>query len=201
MDTQQLHRQAGSDPVRILVINDDPNTIDAIQLTMQVGWPEAQLIKAETGREGINLIGSECPKVIVLDLGLPKINGYEVLKEIRRFSSLPILVLAPDDEEKAIVKIFTWGANACLVKPFRHMEFLARIKALSGNRLIILPERPSSQVKAGANNKDHRNGHDYNKTIETFERDKHIVGQCPKCASILVYQEGFFICPVCGFTR
>ena len=184
--------------MRILVIDNDPSIIDLIQLTFELGWPEVKLIQAETGREGIKHIESEFPSVIVLDLDLSDINGFELLKEIRRFSGLPVLVLIPNNEEKTIVNIFTWGANACLIKPFRQMEFLARIKALSGNQSISRHEPLFDQFKDEP--KGHYNGHGHNKTLETLERDKQVVGQCPKCGSILVYQEGCFICPVCGFT-
>ena len=186
--------------MRILVIDDDPGIIDLIQLTFELGWPEVKLIQAETGREGIKLIESEFPNVIVLDLGLPDINGFEVLKEIRRFSGLPILALIPNDDEKAIVKVFTWGANGCLIKPFRQMELLARVKALSGNRRVTSPEPFSGQSYAETKDHHYSDGHGHKKTHEALGEDKHVVGQCPKCSSILVYQEGNFICPVCGFS-
>ena len=186
--------------MRILVIDDDRNVVDLIQLTFELGWPEAKLILAETGREGIKLIESECPNVIVLDLDLPDINGFEILKEIRQFSSLPILVLIPNDDEKAIVKVFTWGANGCLIKPFRQMELLARVKALSVHRRIASPEHLSGQSGAETKDDGRCNGQGYKKQLETLAQDIHIVGQCPKCTSILIYQKGCFICPVCGFT-
>ena len=139
METRSQHPQIRNDPVRILVIDNDPKSIDAIQLTFELGWPEAQILKAETGREGIDLVELEYPTAIVLGLGLTDASGFEVLRQIRRFSGLPILVLLPDNS--------------------------------------------------------------YKNTLKTLERDKHIVGQCPKCASILVYQEGSFTCPICGFSK
>ena len=187
--------------MRILVIDNDPKSIDAIQLTFELGWPEAQILKAETGREGIDLVELEYPTAIVLGLGLTDVSGFEVLRQIRRFSGLPILVLLPNNEENAIVKVFTWGANGCLIKPFRQMEFLARIRSLSRNVRNTRSQNSFDYGKTRMGNNDNKPDHSYKNTLKTLERDKHIVGQCPKCASILVYQEGSFTCPICGFSK
>jgi len=187
--------------VEVLTIVDDLCAVDMIQLTLELGWPEARLIKAQTSSDAIALIESISPKVIVLDVGIPNTNGFEVLKEIRLSSRLPILVLAPDDEETTIVKIFAWGANGCLVKPFRQMEFLARIKSLSRNCRITHPGRPFDQGKIQLWDSGLKGDPSYKKSTGIIEQEKNIVGQCPNCSSILIYQEGCFTCPVCGFTK
>jgi DNA-binding response OmpR family regulator len=122
--------------MKILVIDDDPGIFDLIQTTCELGWPEANVLKAETGEKGISLVETEAPNLIILDLGLPDINGTEVLKTIRLFSDIPVMILTVITEERDIVKAFTCGANEFLTKPFRQMEFLARIKAMIRNTQI-----------------------------------------------------------------
>ncbi len=119
--------------MKILVIDDDPTIVDAIQLTFELGWPEVRLITSETGEKGVKLVETDSPKAVILDLRLPDMSGFDVLKEIRLFSEVPILVLTVDLEERDIVKALTWGANDYLTKPFRQMEFLARVKAMTRN--------------------------------------------------------------------
>jgi len=122
--------------MKILVVDDDPAISDVIQLTFELGWPEVKLITAETGEKGINFVETDSPSAVILDLGLPDMSGFEVLKAIRLFSEVPILILTVDIEERAIVKALTWGANDYLAKPFRQMEFLARVKAMTRNMQI-----------------------------------------------------------------
>ena len=122
--------------MKILVVDDDPGIIDIIQLTFELGWPEVKVVKAENGETGVNLVESESPNAVVLDLRLPDISGFEVLKEIRLFSDVPVLILTVNTGEQDIVKALTWGANDYLIKPFRQMEFLARVKAMTRNMQI-----------------------------------------------------------------
>jgi two-component system KDP operon response regulator KdpE/two-component system response regulator VicR len=123
--------------MKILAIDDDPNIIEIIQLTFELGWPEVKLIAAGDGETGINLVEAEIPNAVVLDLNLPDKTGFQVLREIRMFSDVPVLMLTVSTEEQDIVKALTWGANDYLTKPFRQMEFLARIKAITHKLNIV----------------------------------------------------------------
>jgi len=76
-------------------------------------------------------VESESPDLVILDLGLPDISGFEALKEIRLFSVVPVLILTVRSEEADIVKGLEWGADDYIVKPFRQLELLARVKALT----------------------------------------------------------------------
>jgi DNA-binding response OmpR family regulator len=183
-------------PVRVLVIADDDDLIEVIQTTFDLGWPEVKLIRAETGEQGIVAAEADSPNVIILDLARPNINGFETLRQIREFSGIPIVALIANDDEKDIVKAFTWGANGCLIKPLRQMEFLARIKSLTsgiGRTYSLNGTNPAHPRGADPSAKSHSG------VPEAWEKDKHIVGQCPECSSILVYQENCLLCPVCGF--
>jgi len=117
--------------LKILIIEDDPNIVELVGLTFELGWPDVKLIVAETGEQGMNLLEAEPPDAVILDIGLPDTNGFEVIKSIRLFSDVPVLMLTVRVEERDIVKALTLGADDYLTKPFRQMELLARIKAIT----------------------------------------------------------------------
>lgn len=117
--------------MKILIIEDDSIIVENIELTLNVGWPEAELIWTGLGEEGIELVESQSPDLVILDLGLPDINGFEVLKSIRLFSNIPVVVLTVREEETSVVRAFEYGADEYLNKPFRQMELVARLKSLA----------------------------------------------------------------------
>ncbi len=116
--------------MRILIIEDDPSTIDTISLILQLSWPEAEVLRSQNGIGGIALAKEKSPDVIILDIGLPDIDGFEVLKKIRGFSNVPIIILTVRSGETDVVKAIEWGADEYIIKPFRHLELLARIKLI-----------------------------------------------------------------------
>jgi two-component system response regulator VicR len=115
--------------MKLLVIEDDDEIVEAISLAFQIRWPEAQVISTRSGKKGIELVESELPDIVILDLGLPDINGFDVLRKIRLFSQVPIIIVSVRAEEADIIKGLEWGADDYIIKPFRQLELLARIKA------------------------------------------------------------------------
>ncbi|MFC1967755.1 response regulator transcription factor [Chloroflexota bacterium] len=115
--------------MKLLIIEDDEEIIEAISLALQIRWPEAQVISTRYGRKGIEQVESEQPDLVILDLGLPDTNGFDVLRKIRTFSVIPIIILTVRAEEADIIKGLEWGADDYMIKPFRQLELLARIKA------------------------------------------------------------------------
>ncbi len=130
--------------MKILVIEDDLQIVEAITLAFQIRWPEAKLVSTQQGEKGVELVESEKPEIVILDLGLPDINGYDVLKQIRMFSDIPVLILTARTEESDIVKGLEWGADDYMIKPFRQLELLSRIKALTRRRATTDNEAPIS---------------------------------------------------------
>ena len=116
--------------MKVLLIEDDREIIDAISLAFQIRWPEATLIPTRLGQKGVELVESESPDIVILDLGLPDMSGFDVLRQIRLFSQVPIIILTVRSDEADIVKGLEWGADDYITKPFRQLEFLARVKAL-----------------------------------------------------------------------
>ncbi len=115
--------------VKVLIIEDDWEIIEAVTLAFRLDWPEAQVIYTQQGTKGIGIVQSESPDIVILDLGLPDISGYEVLKQIRLFSSIPIIILTVRSQEEDVVKALEGEANDYVIKPFRQKELLARVKA------------------------------------------------------------------------
>ena len=116
--------------MKVLLIEDDREIIDAISLAFQIRWPEATLVSTRLGEKGVELVENESPDIVILDLGLPDINGFEVLRQIRLFSQVPTIILTVRSDEADVVKGLEWGADDYIVKPFRQLELLARVKAL-----------------------------------------------------------------------
>jgi len=122
----------------ILVIDDELQIRRLLQLTLE---PNGYVLKfATTGNDGITMAGSERPELIILDLGLPDIDGLTVLKKIREWATLPILVLSVHNAEGDIICCLDAGADDYLVKPFRTGELLARVRT-------ALRHRPRNQEK------------------------------------------------------
>lgn len=128
--------------MKVLVIEDDKTIIDSISLIFQLSWPETKLISTPLGQKGIELAEVEKPDVVILDLGLPDISGYEVLKQIRLFSAVPIIILTVRAEEVDIVRRLEGGADDYIVKPFRQLELLFRIRSVTRRQERLVQEKP-----------------------------------------------------------
>ena len=116
--------------MKFLMIGNDQNTNLAVKLTFQIHCPEANLIVASKGERGIKLAELEKPDFIILDMEVPDISGYEVLKAIRLIVNVPILIFTYISNENDIVRCLESGADDFINKPFKQLEVLARVKAL-----------------------------------------------------------------------
>lgn len=114
---------------KILIIEDDTAIVESIRFAFTMYWPEAELIAAEYGEKGIEYARAGNIDAIILDLGLPDMEGFEVLKEIRLFSSIPIIILTVNSTEASTVNALNLEANDYVIKPFRQKELISRIQA------------------------------------------------------------------------
>ncbi len=117
-----------SQPATILVIDDEPQIRKFLRISLvSQGY---SVLEAATGVEGLSLAALNKPDVLVLDLGLPDMDGQQVLCEFREWSNAPVLVLSVRASEAQKVQALDAGANDYVTKPFGIQEFLARIRAL-----------------------------------------------------------------------
>jgi CheY-like chemotaxis protein len=113
---------------RVIVIEDDHHIQEAIRLSFRIFWPECELYFTEEGQTGINIIKNKAVDMILLDLGLPDMTGFEVLSYIRGFSKAPIIILSAARDQNNVIRSINSGANDYLVKPFKQIELMPRIR-------------------------------------------------------------------------
>jgi two-component system KDP operon response regulator KdpE len=116
--------------MKILVVDDDQHILEAVTIGIQLQWQDSTVIAASDGEAGLEAFYEHDPDVVVLDVAMPRKNGFEVVKEIRRVSDVPIIMLTARGEEIDQVRGLELGADDYVVKPFGHLALLARIKAV-----------------------------------------------------------------------
>jgi len=132
-------------PRRVLVIDDEP----PIRKLLRVGLSAHgyQIMEASSGKMALEFLGGQTPDLIVLDLGLPDMQGHELLRTIRaRNDSVPIVVLSSRDDEAGKVQALDSGADDYVTKPFGMDELLARMRAALRHQLQTHGERPIFRV-------------------------------------------------------
>lgn len=115
-------------PSRVLVIDDEPQIRKFIDISLR-SQGYATLL-AETGQQGLAVLASKGADIVVLDLGLPDLDGKDVLAELRQWSQVPVIVLTVRSGEGEKVSLLDAGANDYVTKPFGIEELMARIRAL-----------------------------------------------------------------------
>ncbi|WP_026474390.1 response regulator [Alkaliflexus imshenetskii] len=116
-----------TDQPTILIIDDELQIRRLLEITLSAN--SFNVVASSTGKKGLVDAATHHPVLIILDLGLPDIDGQEMLKDLRRWYSRPIIILSVRDSEDEIIRALDNGANDYLTKPFRGGELLARIRA------------------------------------------------------------------------
>jgi DNA-binding response OmpR family regulator len=131
----------------ILVIEDDPNTANLIVLYLErEGFAT---LHANDGKTGLDLATTRKPALVILDLMLPQMDGWEVCRRLRRLSDVPIIMLTARGEEVDRVSGLTLGADDYVVKPFSPRELVARVQAVL-RRMAPQPEHGASVLVCGS---------------------------------------------------
>ena len=112
---------------KVLVVEDDKNIRSFLQAILEAN--NYEVILTQTGAEAYSLITSQCPDVILLDLGLPDMDGMKILETVRGWSAMPIIVVSARDRERDKVEALDKGADDYITKPFGTAELVARIRA------------------------------------------------------------------------
>ncbi|MGQ9571701.1 MAG: response regulator [Dehalococcoidia bacterium] len=131
--------------MRILVIDDEPDVVEVIELTFSLQWPGSEVVAAADGQSALRLFQAVSPDVVILDVGLPGMNGFEVCRRLRAISDVPILMLTVRGEELDRLKGLELGADDYIVKPFSPLELVARTRAVL-RRSQAASLTPSSRI-------------------------------------------------------
>jgi DNA-binding response OmpR family regulator len=135
--------------VKILVVDDAPEVVDSVRLGFAIQWREVDLLSAGTGKEALDLVEQESPDLVLLDVGLPDMDGFKVLEEIRFFSDVPVVMLTARDDTIDKVRGLELGADDYVTKPFNHLELLARVKAVLRRLDMPAPKSRAPSFKSG----------------------------------------------------
>jgi two-component system KDP operon response regulator KdpE len=111
---------------KVLVVDDDPALLKAMRIGLRARGDE--VLSAHTGDEAITQVALESPDIVILDLGLPDLDGIEVCRRIREFSQVPIVVLSAYGDERRKVEALDSGADDFVTKPFGMAELEARLR-------------------------------------------------------------------------
>ena len=139
---------------RVLVIEDDKSIRNFMNICENFSLKDNNydVLIATTGAEGYSMVTSQCPDVVILDLGLPDMDGMTILKNVRQWSSMPVLVVSARTHEKDKVAALDAGADDYITKPFGTSELLARVRtAIRHARATVLSAEgmQTGQFRAG----------------------------------------------------
>ena len=113
-----------------LIIEDSPEIVEAVSLCLRSRWPEVTVTSAVEGAEGIKVLESESFDIVILDINLPDTDGFEVLKRIRSFTNVPVIIVSVRDSEVDRARGLEMGADDYIVKPFSPLDLVTRVNAL-----------------------------------------------------------------------
>ena len=116
--------------MRILVVDDAPDVVESVRLGFTLQWRDVEVLGAGTGEEALDVVEQARPDIVLLDVGLPGLDGFGVLREIRLFSDVPVVMLTARDDAMDKVKGLELGADDYVTKPFNHLELMARVRAV-----------------------------------------------------------------------
>ncbi len=135
--------------MKILIVDDAPEVVESVRLGFMLQWREVDVIGAGEGGAAVDLVEREAPDLVLLDIGLPDIDGYEVLRQIREFSDVPVIMLTARDDTMDKVKGLELGADDYVTKPFDHLELLARVRAVLRRLDMPAPKSRAPSFHAG----------------------------------------------------
>ena len=118
----------------VLVVEDDRAIVHLLSTILDAN--DYRVVQVSTGREALSTISSHCPDVVLLDLGLPDMDGVDIIKNVRQWSQVPVIMLTVRDGEAEKVAALDGGANDYVTKPFGVQELMARIRGLLRARIV-----------------------------------------------------------------
>lgn len=125
-----------------LIVEDDKQIRNFINFSLRS--QDYECVEASTGKDAMNVIATQNISMIVLDLGLPDMDGIDIIKSVRSFSDVPIIVVSSRDQDNEKVEALDAGADDYLTKPFSIKEFLARIRVVFRHKGNSRAEAPAA---------------------------------------------------------
>ncbi len=135
--------------MKILVVDDEPDVVESVRLGFTLQWRDVDVLEAGEGQRALDIVEQDHPDIVLLDVGLPGIDGYEVLRQIRAFSDVPVVMLTARDDAMDKVKGLELGADDYVTKPFNHLELMARVKAVLRRLEMPPPTSRAPSFQAG----------------------------------------------------
>jgi DNA-binding response OmpR family regulator len=132
---------------RILVVDDEPRFVRLIEANLQTEGFE--VLKAKNGKEAVDAVATQKPDLVLLDVMMPEMDGFEACERIREFSTVPIVMLTAKGDEEHKVRGLNLGADDYVVKPFSATELLARVRAVMRRSQRTAPEFADSLFNRG----------------------------------------------------
>jgi two-component system KDP operon response regulator KdpE len=130
--------------MKVLIADDDPQLVRALGVTLTARGYD--VVTARDGRAAIDTVITERPDIVMLDLGMPRLDGIGVLQGIRAWTQVPVLVLSGRTDSADKVDALDAGADDYVTKPFQMDELLARLRALGRRRVVASDETPSIAI-------------------------------------------------------
>lgn len=121
------------------MVDDDRQFVELVSACLTMYWRDTEVLEARDGKTALEVIERHHPDLVLLDVVMPKMDGYEVLKRLREFSDVPVIMLSARDGLVDRVKGLELGADDYITKPFEHLELLARAKALLRRQEMLQP--------------------------------------------------------------
>ena len=135
--------------MRILVVDDEPDVVESVRLGFMLQWREVEVLGAGTGEAALDIVERRKPDIVLLDVGLPDQDGFAVLREIRAFSDVPVVMLTARDDAMDKVKGLELGADDYVTKPFNHLELMARVRAVLRRLDMPAPASRAPSFRSG----------------------------------------------------
>lgn len=116
--------------MRLLLIEDDETTVESISLCMEIYETSSTIASTRKGKEALELLKKDKFDAVLIDLGLPDIDGTEVIRQMRTFTQIPAVVLSARHSPEVVAKALELGADDYITKPFDYRNLLSRLKHL-----------------------------------------------------------------------
>ncbi|MBQ6836162.1 MAG: response regulator transcription factor [Clostridia bacterium] len=133
-------------PKKVLIVEDEKAISDIIMFNLKREGYE--VMQALTGTDGLNMALNENPDIVLLDIMLPEMDGFQVLEKIREVSEVPVIMVTAREEERDKVLGLETGADDYVTKPFSMVELIARVKA-NTRRTVGAVKKPETSIKIG----------------------------------------------------